>query len=143
MYERNFGLAVSQGKMSEARSQELQDKIQQVVAGGAGSFAGTESDIRVVHTAAGVHEIDLVVHAIKADENDPERINVSYATCRATIRHASTETVEKTKQMLNQIVSASLGFMTLPGGEEELAKVKAELEEQGKKLIVETLMTKE
>ena len=119
MYERNFALAVKQEKMTEARKAELLVKIEKVATGEIGAFAGTESDIKVMPgESAEDLVIDLVVHAIKADENDETRMNVTYAACKSTIRNASREHLERTTQLMHSIIHSSTNFMRLPDGEE-------------------------
>ena len=53
-------------------------------------FAGVEHDIRVVRdNASGDIVIDMVVHFIKEDENESDKLNFSYASCNSTIKNAS------------------------------------------------------
>ena len=76
--------------MTEERKDELLEKILKVVNNDTTAFAGVERDIRVVKDSkSGDIVIDMVAHFIKTDENEPDRMNVSYACAKSVIKNAS------------------------------------------------------
>ena len=90
MYEEIFDLAIKHGKMSEERKEELLAKIAKVASNDTTAFAGTDSGIKVyLNNENGYIVIDMVAHFIKTDENEPDRMNVSYACAKSVIKNAS------------------------------------------------------
>ena len=90
-YEEAFDLAIKHGKMTEERKQELIAKIERVANNDITVFSGVDSDIKVKKDDTnGEIVIDMVVHYMLSDENDADRMNLSYAACKATIKNATT-----------------------------------------------------
>lgn len=89
-YEEAFDLAIRHGKMTEERKQELLAKIERVSNNDISVFSGVDSDIKIrKNNNDGEIVIDMVVHFMKTDENEADRMNVSYAACKSIIKNAS------------------------------------------------------
>ena len=74
---------------------------------------GIDYDIKI---SEGNREItvDLIVHLIAHDEEDPEAMNVSYATCKSEIRDASREQLETTVELLHKCILNSTRGLRMP-----------------------------
>ena len=48
--------------------------------------------------------IDLVAHFMKTDENDQDRMNISYAAAKSTIKNATIQQQEKASQLMFKII---------------------------------------
>ena len=119
--------------MTEERKVELIEKIQKIVDNDATAFAGVESDIRIVKgSMSGEIVIDMLVHFMNSQENDPEAMNMSYAASKSVIRNATQAQLEKSCQLMHQIIESSLIGMDMPGGEQERADVERALDELGR-----------
>ena len=66
----------------------------------------------------------MLVNIVMTDENEPDKINVSYAACKSTIKNPSVEQQEKVYEFLLRILQTSLRGMKMPGGEQELAQIQ-------------------
>ena len=76
--------------MSEERKQELLTKITKFASNDATTNDSLESDIKVTHDSeSGNILVDTVAHWMKTDENEPERMNISYAASKCAIKNAS------------------------------------------------------
>ena len=117
-YEDTFALAVKQGKMTQQRSEELLAKVIRVASNDATVFAGVEHDIRVVRdNDSGDIVIDMVVHFIKEDENESDKLNFSYASCNSTIKNASAAQQAKACELMHRIIENSLSGMKMLNGD--------------------------
>ena len=52
--------------------------------------------------------MDLVAHSMKSDENDQEKMNVSYAAAYCKITNATPETQAKVRDLIQRIIKISL-----------------------------------
>ena len=130
-------MAVRHGKMTQERKEQLLEKIIKVASNDVTAFAGTESDIKVSKNEEnGDIVIDLVAHFMKTDENDQDRMNISYAAAKSTIKNATIQQQEKASQLMFKIIQSSLKGMKMPGGEEELAAIQQSLNEQAQKQMI-------
>ena len=78
--------------MTQERKQELIAKIERVANNDISVFSGVDSDIKIKKSSTdGEIVIDMVVHFMKTDEDETERMNVSYAACKSTIKNASVD----------------------------------------------------
>ena len=69
-YEDVFGQAIKNGKMSEARMQELLAKISQVASNDVTAFDGLETDIKLYRDGeSGSIVIDMLANWMKSDED--------------------------------------------------------------------------
>ena len=73
---------------------------------------------------------------MKTDENDQDRMNISYAAAKSTIKNATIQQQEKASQLMFKIIQSSLKGMKMPGGEEELAAIQQSLNEQAQKQMI-------
>ena len=104
-YEEIFNLAIKNGKMTEARKVELLTKIDQVASNDTTAVAGTVSDIKVEKVSeSGDINIDIAVHNMMEDENEPDRMNVCYATANSNIQNASNEELVRACEQLQKII---------------------------------------
>ena len=90
-----------------------------------------DSDIKVTQDGDGENRtfpIDMLVNIVMTDENEPDKINVSYAACKSSIRNPTAQQQEKVYGFLLRILQTSLRGMTIPGGEQELAQIQENLE---------------
>ena len=98
-------MAIEHGKMTEGRKEELLVKIQQIADNSTNAYAGVESDIKVNRDdVSGDIEVDLVVHYMASAENEDDRMNVSYAAAKSTIKNATLGQQAKACELLHQIV---------------------------------------
>ena len=65
--------------------------------------------------------IDLVVHYIISDEDESDKMHISYAACKSFIRNASLEQQEKACLFMKRIVKNSLNGITMKDGEAQRA----------------------
>ena len=108
--------------MTERTKDELLAKIKKVADNDATAFAGVESDIIVNRdNASGDIEIDLSVHFIVSDEDEADKMNISYATAKSFIKNATIEQQEKACVLMNRIIKASLNGMNMQNGENQRA----------------------
>ena len=108
-YEEQFGLAVRHKKMTEDRKQELLAKIEQVASNDITMFAGTDYDVKIQKDEQdGSLTMDLVAHSMKSDENEPDKMNVSYAAAYCKITNATAETQAKACYLVQRIIKTSL-----------------------------------
>ena len=78
--------------MTERSKDELLAKIKKVADNDATAYAGVESDIIVSRdNASGDIEIDLAVHYIVSDEDEGDKMNISYAAAKSFIKNATIE----------------------------------------------------
>ena len=90
-----------------------------------------DSDIKVTQDGDGENRtfhIDMLVNIIMTDENEPDKINVSYAACKSSVTNPTAQQQEKVYGFLLRILQTSLRGMTIPGGEQELAQIQEDLE---------------
>ena len=72
--------------------EEMLAKIDKVASNDSTAFVGIESDIKVgVDNESGHLIVDMIAHSIKTDENELDRMNVSYAAARSSIKNATIE----------------------------------------------------
>ena len=139
-YEEQFGLAVRHKKMTEDRKQELLAKIEQVASNDITVFAGTDYDVKVQKNQEnGSIVIDLVAHIMKSDENEPDKMNVSYAAAYCMITNATAETQAKACELVQRVIKSSLQGMNLEGGEQERAAIEQSLTELGQQHMMALL----
>ena len=90
-----------------------------------------DSDIKVTQDGDGENRtfvIDMLVNIVMTDENEPDKINVSYAACKSSVRNPTAQQQEKVYGFLLRILQTSLRGMSIPGGEQELAQIQESLE---------------
>ena len=76
--------------MSEMRKEELFVKIMKVVSNDLQAFTGVESDIKVTQNEAnGDISIDLLAHLIRSNEEEPDKMVISYTASVSMIKNAS------------------------------------------------------
>ena len=127
-YEEQFGLAVRHGKMTEDRKQELLAKVERVASNDTTVFAGTDYDIKVdKNSENGSIVIDMVAHIMKSDENEPDKMNVSYAAAYCMINNAAKDTQEKASELVRRIIKSSISGLSLEGGNQERALIEQSL----------------
>ena len=116
--------------MTYERSEEMLEKIHKVATDEMEQNEGIDYNIKV---SANNREIivDLIVYLITHSEDDPEEMNVSYATCKSVIRDASREQLEKTCELMHNCIKNSTGRLRMPDHEEQLAAIQQRLEEEG------------
>ena len=51
-------------------------------------------------------------------------MNVSYATCKSVIRDASREQLERTCELMHELIKNATRGLRMPGNEEQLAAIK-------------------
>ena len=108
--------------MTERTKDELLAKIKKVADNDATAFAGVESDIIVNRdNASGDIEIDMSVHFIVSDEDEGDKMNISYATAKSFIKNATIAQQEKACVLMNRIIKASLNGMNMQNGEAQRA----------------------
>ena len=108
-YEEQFSMQIRHGKMTEARKAELLAKIKKIADNDATAFAGVESDIAVTSDQAnGNLTIDMVVHHMASNEDEGDRMNVSYAAAKCTITNATAATQAKASDLMTRIIETSL-----------------------------------
>ena len=130
-YEDQFDMAVRHGKMTEERKWELLAKIERIASNDITVFAGIEHDVKIEKKDEnGTIVIDLVAHIMKSDENEPDKMNVSYAAAYCSIQNATAQTQEKACQLVQRIVQTFIKGMSIEG-EEERNMIMQTLTEQG------------
>ena len=123
--------------MTERRKEELLAKIKKVADNDATAFAGVESDIQVSRdNQSGDIEIDLAVHFIVSDEDESDKMNVSYSACKSYIKNATIEQQERACVLMNRIIKASLNGMAMEGGENQRAAIEQALNEQASQNMI-------
>ena len=105
-YKRTFALEVEHGKMTHERSEEMLAKIDKIANDDMEGHEGIDYNIKV-STHNNEIVVDLIVHLIAQHEEDPEAMNVSYATCKSVIRDASQEQLEKTCELMHKCIQNS------------------------------------
>ena len=139
-YEDVLNLALKHRKMTEARKDELLTKIDQVASNDTTAFAGTVTDIKVEQDSESEDiNVDIVVHNITQNEDEPEIMSISYATANSVIQNASNEQEEKACEQLNKIITGMLRGIKLPGGDQESTTVQQSLDDQGRQLLLAIL----
>ena len=137
-YDEQFSLSVSQKKMTEERKQELLAKIEKVASNDVSVNAGTDYDLKVSkEDQDGSIIIDLVAHIIKSDENEPDKMNVSYASAYCKITNATADSQAKACQLVHKVIKNSLSGMGLK--EQERATIEQSLTELGEQSMVSVL----
>ena len=79
--------------------------------------------------------VDLVVHYIVSNEEEPDKMTVKYATTYSYIKNASEEQYENSCQILQKIITDSLKPFNFEGGQQEREYVQAQQLEEGKKQL--------
>ena len=124
-------MAIRHGKMTEARKAELLAKVKKIADNDATAFAGVESDIKVTSDAAsGDLMIDMVVHYMASDEDAGDRMNVSYAAAKCTIKNATIASQAKASELMTRIIETSLTGLNIPGGSEQRTQIQDQLKEK-------------
>ena len=83
-------MAIRHGKMTEERKSELLAKIERIASNDITVFAGIEHDVKIEkNDENGTIVIDLVAHIMKSDENEPDKMNVSYAAAYCSLKNAT------------------------------------------------------
>ena len=104
-FEEFIGLNIKHGKMSEMRKDELIVKIMKVVSNDLEAFTGVETDIKVTQNEAnGDISVDLIAHLIRSNEEEPDKMVISYAASVSTIKNASLQAQEKACQLMQRLV---------------------------------------
>ena len=102
-------MAIRHGKMTEERKSELLAKIERIASNDITVFAGIEHDVKIKkNDENGTIVIDLVAHIMKSDENEPDKMNVSYAATYSMITKATAETQEKACELVQRIIKSTL-----------------------------------
>ena len=126
--------------MTELRKGELLAKIVKVASDDPEVNAGTEQNIKVAYKFSnGDIVIDLVVHNIQKNEEEPDKMTVSYAACKSVIKNATKQSQEKACQMLHRIIETSLKDLIVPGQEQERNEIQQALEQQGREQMLAKL----
>ena len=124
-------MAVRHGKMTENRKWELLAKIERIASNDISVFAGVEHDITIEkNNETGTIVIDLVAHIMKSDENEPEKMNVSYAAAYCSLKNATAASQEKACEFVHRIIQISLKGISIEG-DEERAMIEQSMSEQG------------
>ena len=129
-YKSTFALAVQHGKMTTERSEEMLEKIDKIANDEMEGNEGIDYNIKVSGNEREI-VVDLIVHLIAHDEEDPEAMNVSYATCKSVIRDASQEQLERTCEFMHKCIQNSTRGLHMPGNEEQLTAIKQRLNDEG------------
>ena len=104
--------------MTEVRKGEILAKIAKIVANDLTAFSGTESDIKVFENGTnGDYLIDIALHYMKSDEDQPDLMNISYAATKSLIKNANIHQEEKALSILQRIVQLTVKGMKMPGGD--------------------------
>ena len=91
-------------------------------------FAGTEYDIKVEKSSeSGSIVIDMAAHIMKSDENEPDKMSVSYAATYSMINNPRKETQEKASELFQRIIKSSISGLNLEGGDQERALIQQTL----------------
>ena len=93
-YRELFSVNNKNGKMSEERQQELFAKVEMVVSNNPSAVLGTESDIKVYRNSVAAGSeivIDIVVNWMETNEEEDDRMDMSYAAAYTVIKDASLE----------------------------------------------------
>ena len=126
--------------MTELRKGELLAKIVKVASDDPEVNSGTEQNIKVSYKFSnGDIVIDLVVHNIQKNEEEPDKMTVSYVACKSVIKNATKQSQEKACQMLHRIIETSLKDLIVPGQEQERNEIQQALEQQGREQMLAKL----
>ena len=129
-YDKTFGLDVKHGKMTLERKEEMLDKIEKIATDELEENEGIDYNIKVSLDKREII-VDLIVHLIALDKENPEEMNVSYATCKSVIRDASREQLEKTCELMHKCIKNSTRGLHMPDGEEQLLAIQERLDNEG------------
>ena len=112
--------------MSELRKQQLLARIAKVASNDPEAPNDTISDIKVSRSnnANGDIEIDFVAHFMKTNEQEPDRMTVSYAAAKSIIKNPYEQHKVKVNLLLQKIIQSSLRGMDTPGGDQERAAIQ-------------------
>ena len=92
------------------------EKIIKVIANDLTASTSTEYDIRVYPTEENRADlvVDLIVHYIVSNEDEPDKMTVNYAAAFSFIKNVSGEYLEKACTHLDKIVNNSFKSLKLP-----------------------------
>ena len=98
------------------------------------AFEGAEFDIKVTRNEAnGEIKVDVIAHWIGADEDEDDKMRVSFGSGIGIINNASLGHKEKSCQLLQKVIQSALKGLDLPDGNDEREDAQETLTEQGKK----------
>ena len=77
--------------MTDARRNELLDKLDKVASNDLTVTQDIESDIKISKNDEGNLDIDLIAHCMKTNEDTPDKMEIYYAAGKCGIKNPSIE----------------------------------------------------